>query len=228
VLAYFRKGRFKTMKINFIQCLHVYLIVTFSTLLIAAEEPEISGLQNIFNDTNLISELRQGGYILYFRHGKTNHDTYDTDRINLKNCSTQRLLSEQGRKEMTWVGNTIRRLDIKIGTIVSSPYCRSIDTATRAFGRTEVNNDLKHTITADQATIIHQAQALKKMLSRFPDTIGTNDVLSAHTANLQEAARIWPKPEGVAIVFKPQGNSFKYIATIRPTDWQRLLTVAGY
>jgi hypothetical protein len=216
------------MKINFIQCLHVCLIVTFSTLLIAAEEPEISGLQNIFNDTNLLSELRQGGYILYFRHGKTNHDTYDTDRINLKNCSTQRLLSKEGRKEMVWIGNTIRRLDIKIGTIVSSPYCRSIDTATLAFGRAEVNTDLKHTITADQATIIHQAQALKKMLSRFPDTLGTNDVLSAHTANLQEAAGIWPKTEGVAIVFKPQGNSFKYIATIRPTDWQRLLAVAGY
>ena len=137
------------------------------------------------------------------------------------------MLSEEGRKEMSLIGNTIKQLDIKIGSVDSSPYCRSIDTATRAFGRVEINPDLKHTVIANEATMNRQAQALQQLLSKIPTILGTNDVLSAHTANLQEAAGIWPKPEGVAIVFKPDGNSFKYIATIRPVDWQRLLSVAA-
>lgn len=218
----------KTMKINFTQSFFTCLLLTFSTVLLAANDAKTAKLESSMNDPQLISELRHGGYVLYFRHGKTNHNTFDSDRGNLKNCSTQRLLSQEGRKEMSWIGNTIRQLDIKIGSVVSSPYCRSIDTATLAFNRTDINPDLKHTVTANEATMAHQTQALQQMLSTIPATQGTNDVLSAHTANLQEAAGIWPKPEGVAIVFKPKGDSFKYIATIRPTDWQRLLNVAGH
>lgn len=212
---------------NFIPSFLTYMLLNFSTVLFAANSVETPNLENSINDTQLISGLRHGGYILYFRHGKTNHNTFDSDRINLKNCATQRLLSEEGRKEMSWIGDVIRQLDIKIGAVISSPYCRSIDTATLAFGSTEIHPDLKHTIIADEATMNLQAKALQKMLSKIPTTEGANDVLSAHTANLQEAVGIWPKPEGVAIVFKPEGNSFKYIATIRPTDWQRLLKVAG-
>jgi phosphohistidine phosphatase SixA len=214
------------MKTNTLLFFYAYLLLSFSSVLIAANNPETPSPENALNDTRLISELRQGGYILYFRHGKTDHNTFDTDRKNLSDCSSQRLLSEEGRKEMILIGDTIKKLGIKIGSVISSPYCRSIDTATRAFGRAEINPDLKHTVIADEATMNRQAKALQKMLSKVPAIEGTNDVLSAHTANLQEAASIWPKPEGVAIVFKPEGNSFKYIATIQPTDWQRLLSVA--
>ncbi|MFQ3171420.1 MAG: phosphohistidine phosphatase SixA [Oleispira sp.] len=214
------------MKTNTLLFFYAYLLLSFSSVLIAANNPETPSPENALNDTRLISELRQGGYILYFRHGKTDHNTFDTDRKNLSDCSSQRLLSEEGRKEMILIGDTIKKLGIKIGSVISSPYCRSIDTATRAFGRAEINPDLKHTVIADEATMNRQAKALQKMLSKVPAIEGTNDVLSAHTANLQEAAGIWPKPEGVAIVFKPEGNSFKYIATIQPTDWQRLLSVA--
>jgi phosphohistidine phosphatase SixA len=214
------------MKTNTLLFFYAYLLLSFSSVLIAANNPETPSPENALNDTRLISELRQGGYILYFRHGKTDHNTFDTDRKNLSDCSSQRLLSEEGRKEMILIGDTIKKLGIKIGSVISSPYCRSIDTATRAFGRAEINPDLKHTVIADEATMNRQAKALQKMLSKVPAIEGTNDVLSAHTANLQEAAGIWPKPEGVAIVFKPEGDSFKYIATIRPTDWQRLLSVA--
>ena len=215
------------MKTKIDWIIQIFLLLTFSTVLIAGDDPDASDLANTLNDASLLAELRQGGYTLYFRHGKTDHDSFDSDRKNLENCETQRLLSEEGRQEMKWIGEIIRQLDIKIGTVTSSPYCRSIDTATLAFGRTEIDPDLKHTVTADEAMVNRQAAALKKMLSTIPAAAGTNDVISGHTANLQEATGIWPKPEGVAIVFKPEAGSFKYIATIRPTDWQRLIDVAG-
>jgi hypothetical protein len=44
--------------------------------------------------------------------------------------------------------------------------------------------------------------------------------MAGHTGNLQEATGVWPSPEGVAIVFKPDGRgSSRYLATIPPTRW---------
>jgi hypothetical protein len=48
-------------------------------------------------------------------------------------------------------------------------------------------------------------------------------VIISHTANLKEAAGIWPKPEGVAIVFRPRRDgSFEPIARVLPEDWPTL------
>ena len=189
---------------------------------IAAESADSEDLPNRLTNQELISALQKGGYILYFRHGITDHNTFDTDRENLSNCARQRLLSKEGRQQMHRVGLSIRQLRINIGAVESSPYCRSIDTAVLAFGRMKINNILRHTVTADEKTALEQAQALRKRLSQVP-TPGFNDVLSSHTANLQEAVGIWPKPEGIAIIFKPDGNgSFMYIATVLPALWTEL------
>jgi hypothetical protein len=51
---------------------------------------------------------------------------------------------------------------------------------------------------------------------------GTNTVLAGHTGNLQEATGIWPSPEGVAIVFKPDGKGASYLATVGPGRWAEL------
>lgn len=176
----------------------------------------------------LLEALRGGGYILYFRHGKTDHATFDRDRDNLQNCATQRLLSDAGRAEMRRIGEDIRALGIRVSTVLSSPYCRSIDTARQAFGRLDIDDDLKHTVTADEATAARQAKALRKLLATPPAEPGTNTVLSSHTANLQDATGIWPKPEGVAVVFQPLADGqYRYIATIPPDRWQALRALAG-
>src|SRR5438067_2129324 len=53
-----------------------------------------------------------------------------------------------------------------------------------------------------------------------PPAAGTNAVIIAHSANLREAAGLWPKPEGVAYVFRPlQAGRFEVLAKIAPQDW---------
>lgn len=171
----------------------------------------------------LIDALKGGGYVIYFRHGKTDHSTYDTDRDNLENCTKQRLLSQEGRDEMLSIGKTIGKLGIRVSRVVSSPYCRSIDTAVLAFGTFVTDEDLKHTVVADAPTVQKQAVALRRLLGQVPEA-GTNSVISGHTANLKEATGVWPDPEGVAVVFRPLGNSrFEYVATIAPDAWKEFL-----
>ena len=200
----------------------------FPLVVLAANDANKPGSPpDTLSPVELVQALRDGGYVLYFRHAITDHSTHDQDRNNLQNCATQRLLSEEGRVQMQGIGQAMRDLDIRVSTILSSPYCRSIDTAMRAFGRMEINDDLKHTVTADEETVARQAKALRHMLSTPPAVPGTNTVLSAHTANLQDATGIWPKPEGVVVVFQPIGNgSYRYIATIVPNRWEALLKIA--
>jgi len=210
--------------------LRAWLLALFIPLAVQAAEnaDKPDRPPDLLSPAELVQALRGGGYVLYFRHGITDHSTHDSDRNNLQNCATQRLLSEEGRAQMRDVGRAIGELGIRVSTVLSSPYCRSIDTATQAFGHMVVDADLKHTVTADEATAARQAQALRKLLATPPPEPGTNSVLSAHTANLQDATGIWPKPEGVAVVFQPvAGGGYRYIATIAPDRWQALLQTAA-
>lgn len=179
---------------------------------------------NVLEGRQLVEALRAGGYVIYLRHGITDHSLDDTDRENLVNCATQRTLSEEGRQQMRRIGEAIKTLGIRISTVLSSPFCRTLDSAKLAFGRAEIIDDLRQGVDADEATAERRARALRKMLATAPGEPGTNTVLSGHSGNLQEATGIWPKPEGVAIVFKPgPGGEFTYIATILPAHWQEFV-----
>jgi len=182
-------------------------------------EDKANGPPNVIDGAELVRALRHGGYVLYFRHGKTDLSTSDSDRTSLANCATQRILSAEGRQQMTDIGQQMRRLGIQVGTVLASPYCRTLDTAKLAWGRVSAEPELVHTVTADAATTQQRAAALSKLLATVPQA-GTNSVLSGHTGNLLEATGIWPSPEGVAIVFKPDGRgASSYVATIPPTRW---------
>ncbi|HEX6242802.1 MAG TPA: histidine phosphatase family protein, partial [Polyangiales bacterium] len=187
--------------------------------LLAQREDKSNSPPNVIDGPELVQALRGGGHVLYFRHGKTDLSTRDSDRASLDNCTTQRVLSDEGRAQMTQIGQHVKRLRIPVGTVLASPYCRTLDTARLAFGRVTPEPELLHTVTADAATTQQRAAALTKLLAALP-AAGTNTVLSGHTGNLQEATGIWPSPEGVAIVFKPDGRgASKYVATIDPTRW---------
>jgi len=185
----------------------------------AQPEDKSNSPPNVIDGAELVQALRAGGLVLYFRHGKTDLSTRDADRASLDNCSTQRILSDEGREQMAQIGRHFKRLRIPVGVVLASPYCRTLDTARLAFGSVTPDLELSHTVTADAATTQRRAAALSKLLAVVP-TAGTNTVLSGHTGNLQEATGIWPSPEGVAIVFKPDGKgASRYLATINPTRW---------
>lgn len=198
------------------------IVLAWPVGLLAQREDKSNSPPNVIDGAELVQALRGGGHVLYFRHGKTDLSTRDADRASLDNCATQRILSDEGRQQMSEIGQLVKRLRIPIGQVLSSPYCRNLDTARLAFGKVTTEPELAHTVTADAATTRQRADALSKLLAATP-AAGTNTVLSGHTGNLQEATGIWPSPEGVAIVFKPDGKgSTKYIATIDPTRWAQL------
>jgi phosphohistidine phosphatase SixA len=171
----------------------------------------------------LIDELRKGGHVVYFRHGTTaevgEKDVADAD---LADCHRQRNLSPAGQAQTKAIGDAFRRLQIPVGDVYSSPYCRCLETARNIFGKVQQSKALHfaiHLRHTDRAAVTGQ---LLKLLGTPPPR-GQNIALVSHTANLQDAIGLWPKPEGVAHIFRPNGDgSFGYVGMVLPEEWTAL------
>jgi phosphohistidine phosphatase SixA len=183
--------------------------------------------QQSLSEHDLVAALRQGGYVIYLRHAETDVSKTDQDRDVLADWTKQRNLSTKGREQAVLIGNAFRTLSIPLGEIKASPYCRCVETAKLAFGKATPHKDLAFSIGTEKHEAERLADALRIMLGTRPSA-GKNTVLVAHTANLQEAAKIWPKPEGVAFIFKPLGNkNFEMIEKIEVQQWAHLAKKVG-
>jgi phosphohistidine phosphatase SixA len=92
-------------------------------------------------NSSLFNLLRSGGYILYTKHGEA---TVGEDQANLNfyYCITQRNLSEVGRRQAIYYGQLFRMLGIPVCyPILTSPFCRAIETGQLAFGKENVQID---------------------------------------------------------------------------------------
>ena len=171
-----------------------------------------------------IRSLKQGGYVLYMRHAAS--DTSKPDRapdVDLKDCATQRPLSDKGRLQAAYIGQAIRALGIPIGEVLVSPYCRVRETAELAFGGSyTVRPSLMSTSNLSEKEKRPLLEDLRALLAKpVPD--GTNRLLLSHNAPLMDAVGIFPKPEGVVLVFRPNGKGgADHVATITPDAWDGL------
>jgi phosphohistidine phosphatase SixA len=184
--------------------------------------PAASAADQLADLSSVLGELRKGGLVIYFRHGATDQTGPGDEAADLTKCESQRNLSAEGREQATQIGKAFRALKIPVGTVTTSPFCRCKDTAQMAFGHFTVNDDLYFVIGANARETERFTQSLRRMLST-PPAKATNAVIVSHTANLREAAGIWPKPEGVAYVFRPlPEGKFEAIAMVLPEDWGRV------
>jgi phosphohistidine phosphatase SixA len=72
--------------------------------------------------------LREGGHVALMRHAEA-PGVGDPPGFDLADCRTQRNLSERGRADATAAGERLRSGRIRIGQLLSSPWCRCKDTA---------------------------------------------------------------------------------------------------
>jgi virginiamycin B lyase len=169
----------------------------------------------------LVTALRRGGYVVYFRHAATDFSMEDADTESLADCSKQRNLDARGRSDARVIGAAWRRLRLSLGAVVSSRYCRARDTARLAFGRYVQSLDVTGLPSATTgAERNRRIAALRRLLARRPAR--GNTVLVAHLFNIQEAANL-SLEEGEAAVFEPRGvRGFRLVATVAPREWSRL------
>jgi phosphohistidine phosphatase SixA len=165
---------------------------------------------------DLLAALRNGGFVIYFRHARTDFSQDDTDLSDLSNCATQRNLSAEGRTQARLIGDAIATLAIPIGDILSSELCRTRETAELAFGEATPAPDLTSFGTAGSEVEEEERVAALRRLLATPPAPGSNTVLVGHLFNIQAAAGI-SLAEGQAAIFRPFASS-EAPATPLPTD----------
>jgi hypothetical protein len=188
---------------------------------------KIEATGNVLNNGSLLNSLREGGYILYARHGEATVGE-DQPYLNFYYCSTQRNLSAIGRKQAVTYGNVIRNLNIPVFyPIITSPFCRNIETADLAFGVSniqvdpfwvEVYNLGRALSPAEQARVINQ---LISFLEVQPPP-GSNKVVIAHS--FPPGIALGPISNMGTVVIKPRGhgNGFEVVGQISLTKFTSL------
>jgi broad specificity phosphatase PhoE len=173
-------------------------------------------------DPPLGDQLRRGGVVLVIRHAATDFSKPDQDPVDLNDCRTQRNLSAAGRRDARRIGQGARRLQLRIGAVLSSPFCRTRETARLAFGRSTINSALLNTVTADHdAAWRRQIRAARRLLGTKP-AAGQVTVLVTHGSVVGDATG-HALEEGETLVFRPLGGSrFRLATRILPRDWAAL------
>lgn len=198
------------------------LTLLFTSLPCAAEPPPFAVKAP---DAELIGQLRKGGFVLYMRHGATDNSRSDqAPHVDLNDCSTQRPLTEAGRKTAAEVGAAIRRARIPVGKIIASPMCRTRESAAAAFKQEfTLDENLLYTANLTDEEKGPKIAALRQLLStQQPE--GSNLLLVAHAPNMMDVMNYFVKPEAAVVVIRPQGDGgFEYVATIAPEQWSSLL-----
>jgi phosphohistidine phosphatase SixA len=178
-----------------------------------------------------IDGLRQGGYVIVFRHGATHPDQADTDPLNPKNVAQQRQLNDDGRSLAKSIGDAMRKLRIPVGEVQTSLFQRAVDTGILlGLGEVKASADITEgglVVTPNENN--RRAQALRKLAGTQPPT-GSNLVIVSHKPNIMDAfGKDWfDIREGEASVFKPDGNSgYKLIARIQASEWGKLAQMSN-
>jgi hypothetical protein len=167
----------------------------------------------------LVAALRRGGYVLYFRHTSTDFGQNDDRMTGYEDCARQRNLTDTGRAEARAIGAAIRALDIPIGGVLASPFCRTRETAELIFGRATVSNAVR----GGPAQADDDRYAELKTLLSTPVSGGVDLAIVSH-GNPYRAIVGGPYlAEGEAAVIEPRGNEgFRVVGQIRKDEWPAL------
>lgn len=205
----------------------ISVIIALLALVPPTENRVLADIVPALVDEALVAELRRGGYSLYFRHEATDWSQSDNVRSagDWLSCDGSRIrqLSSAGRKRAAATGLAIRSLDIPIGRVVASPYCRTVETAgIMALGSVETTTDVVNLRVAEYFGGRLAVAATARMLLATPPAAGTNTLIVAHGNVAREATSVYPG-EGEGIVFQADGDGgFRYIGRLTPGDWSRL------
>jgi phosphohistidine phosphatase SixA len=165
----------------------------------------------------LVERLRGGGYVLVFRHAATDTGMDTTD--DLTDCSRQRNLSAEGRRQSRTIGRAFRSLGISVDRVLASPFCRTRDTARLAFGRLRATRALLSPEFFAEASEEGRRRGLRRLLTVRPRR-KSNTVLISHGSAIFDATGLNPD-EGDAVVARPRPGprGFRVVSTIKVDEW---------
>ena len=157
---------------------------------------------------NLIDQLEKGGKLIFIRHAYAPGNG-DPNNFNLNDCSTQRNLNVDGRKQAKNIGKFFRKNKIKIYKVLSSEWCRCKETADIAFEDFSTNSFLNSFYSSKFAkNKDKQINSLNDYIIKFKSD--KNLILVTHYVLISELLNYGPSSGEIVVSDK----NFNMIGTI--------------
>ena len=150
-----------------------------------------------FADEALWAQLKAGGQVVLIRHTVTTPGAGDPPGMRLDDCSTQRNLTEQGRAHARRIGEEFRRRGIPVERVLSSPWCRCLETARLAFGRAEASQPLSNLFGRHEK---RDAQVLEMRKLMANPQKGGNLILVSHGSTILALTGVSPATGEMVVV----------------------------
>ncbi len=189
--------------------------------------PQGQALQPRLEGRALIEALREGGLVILLRHMSTDSFVPGEGAHDDQDCASQRNLDERGRQEASDVGAAFESLGIPVGTVLTSPYCRCVDTGKLAFAKGTASEELAVFDELSGPEKEARGKLIRKLLNTAPAD-GRNTIMITHTGTLLYSFGLQTRPEGIAHIFRPAefGNAI-YLGRVTPEQWSALAGSMG-
>lgn len=145
--------------------------------------------------------LEAGGQVVLIRHTLTEPGTGDPAGMRLGDCATQRNLSGEGRAHARRIGEGLQKRGIPVGSVVSSPWCRCVETAKLAFGRVTETSSALSNLFGRQEKRERQVAGMKKLLVKE----SANRFLVSHGSTISALTGVY-LGTGEMVVLTPAGK----------------------
>jgi phosphohistidine phosphatase SixA len=149
-------------------------------------------------DEALWAALADGGHVALMRHAYA-PGTGDPEHFRLEDCSTQRNLDQTGRDQARRTGEAFRDHGVAIGRVLSSRWCRCLETA-ELLGLGEVVAFAPlDSFFGDRARGPDQTAALRALLADA-DAEGPSLVMVTHQVNITALTGIFPRSGEIVVL----------------------------
>ena len=139
------------------------------------------------DDDEAWQALREGRALLILRHANA-PGLGDPPGFRLSDCSTQRNLSDEGRAQAHSVGVWFQQRQLQPGKVLSSPWCRCVDSATLAFGPPQVWTALGSPHGSPETTSTAHLRELRAALAAASSRPGRFEAWFTHMFVLSDLA----------------------------------------
>ncbi len=146
---------------------------------------------------NLLNQLDDGGKLIFIRHAYAPGGG-DPQNFNLNDCSTQRNLNNEGRKQAQYIGEFFKKNEIKIDKVLSSEWCRCKETAKIAFKNFSTNSFLNSFYSSKYAkNKDKQIKMLNNYVKKFKSD--KNLILVTHYVLISEVLNYAPSSGEIVV-----------------------------
>jgi phosphohistidine phosphatase SixA len=163
---------------------------------------------------NLWKELREGsGYVVLLRHALA-PGTGDPAGFRLDNCSTQRNLSAEGRRQAVAIGAEWRRQRLPIDRVLTSRWCRARDTARLlAVGKVTAYPALDSSFTVSDSVAAGRTRIVRNLIRKHQAKPGVL-VLVTHQVNITSLTGVVPSSGGAVVVRARSDGSLRVVGML--------------